>query len=476
MNRYPLTMIIPVILSGGVGSRLWPLSRALYPKQLLPLLGTKTMLQQTVGRIDNKQPIIVVCQEIHRFLVKEQLEQIDVDQAKIILEPEGRNTAPAIAVAAWQALQEDPQATILAMPADHLIMDNAGFLKKIELAQTLAQRNLLVTFGIKPTYPETGYGYIKTGKLLSKGCFKVDKFVEKPDLNIAQQYLSHGDYFWNSGIFLFKAQVFLDELEKHHPEIYHYCKESYQSLAVDNVFIRPQKAAFVKCPDESIDYAVMEKTELAAIVPADIGWSDIGSWKSLWQASPKDQSNNVTHGDVITEQSHNCHIHAGHRLVTTVGTQNLVIVETADAVLVADKTAVQNVKKIVDKLKLNERSETILHRKVYRPWGTYEGIDVDEKFQVKRITVKPGEQLSLQKHKFRAEHWVVVRGVATVTCNDECFDILENESTYIPLGALHRLENKRDSLLELIEVQTGNYFGEDDIERLDDRYGRGADD
>ena len=469
-------MIIPVILSGGVGSRLWPLSRALYPKQLLPLLGEKTMLQQTVGRIDSTQPIIVVCQEIHRFLVKEQLQQIDVHQAKIILEPEGRNTAPAIAIAAWQALRENPQAKILAMPADHLIVDQAGFLRKVELAQTQAEKNLLVTFGIKPTYPETGYGYIKTGELLTKGCFKVEKFVEKPDANIAQQYLSSGNYFWNSGIFLFKAQAFLDELKKHHPEIYSHCKASYQSLTVDNSFIRPDKAEFVKCPDESIDYAVMEKTELAAIVPADIGWSDIGSWKSLWQASPKDQSNNVTHGDVVTEQSHNCHIHAGHRLVTTVGTQNLVIVETADAVLVADKTAVQNVKKIVDKLKLNERSETMLHRKVYRPWGTYEGIDIDEKFQVKRITVKPGEQLSLQKHKFRAEHWVVVRGVATVTCNDESFDILENESTYIPLGALHRLENKQDHLLELIEVQTGNYFGEDDIERLDDRYGRGAND
>lgn len=451
---------------------MWPLSRALYPKQLLPLLGTKTMLQQTVSRINSNLPAIVVCQEIHRFLVKEQLEQVDIHDAKIILEPQGRNTAPAIALAAWQALKEDPQASILAMPADHLIIDTDGFLKKVELAATLSDQDLLVTFGIKPTYAETGYGYIKTGKLLSRGCFRVDKFVEKPDINIAQQYLSSGDYFWNSGIFLFKARVYLNELKKHQPEIYSHCKNSFQSSQIDNSFIRPHKAEFVKCPDESIDYAVMEKTEHAAIVPADIGWSDIGSWKSLWQASPKDQSNNVTHGDVITEKSHNCHIHADHRLVTTVGTQNLVIVETADAVLVADKTAVENVKNLVDKLKLNERPETTLHRKVYRPWGTYEGVDVDDKFQVKRITVKPGGQLSLQKHKFRAEHWIVVRGIATVSCNSDTFEIHENESTYIPLGALHRLENNQDSLLELIEVQTGQYFGEDDIERLDDKYGR----
>ena len=469
-------MIIPVILSGGVGSRLWPLSRALYPKQLLQLLGSKTMLQQTVQRVDNQQPVIVVCQEIHRFLVKEQLQQINVEQAKIILEPEGRNTAPAIAIAALQALNEDPAAMILAMPADHLIVDKEGFLKKVALAETLAQQNFLVTFGIKPTYPETGYGYIKIGKLLAKGCFDVDKFVEKPDLNDAQQYLSTGEYFWNSGIFLFKAQVFLDELKKHHPQIFQCCKNAYENLSIDNTFIRPDKREFIQCPDESIDYAVMEKTDLAAIVPADIGWSDIGSWKSLWHASPKDQSNNVTHGDVITEQSHNCYIHAGHRLVTTVGTQNLVVVETADAVLVADKTAVQHVKKLVDKLKLNERKETSLHRKVYRPWGSYEGVDIDDQFQVKRITVKPGAKLSLQKHKFRAEHWIVVRGIATVTCNEATFDVLENESTYIPLGSLHRLENKQDHLLELIEVQTGQYFGEDDIERLDDIYGRSVDD
>lgn len=465
-------MITPVILSGGVGSRLWPLSRALYPKQLLPLLGEKTMLQQTAVRAESSRPIIVVCQEIHRFLVKEQLEQIEIDDAKIILEPEGRNTAPAIAMAAWQALSDDPDATILAMPADHLIVDLTTFRKKIELAATMAERDLLVTFGIKPTYPETGYGYIKTGDLLSRGCYKVDKFVEKPDSNIAQQYLGSGEYFWNSGIFLFKARTYLDELKVLQPEIHQLCKESFLSLTRDDAFIRPGKTEFIACPDQSIDYAVMEKTELAAIVPADIGWSDIGSWKSLWQASPKDQSNNVTHGDVITEQSHNCHIHAGYRLVATVGTQNLVVVETADAVLVADKTSVQNVKKLVDRLKLNERTETNLHRKVYRPWGSYEGIDLDEKFQVKRITVKPGGQLSLQKHKFRAEHWVVVRGIATVTCGDQTFDIEENESTYIPLGALHRLENRQDSLLELIEVQTGEYFGEDDIERLEDRYGR----
>ena len=469
-------MLTPVILSGGVGSRLWPLSRALYPKQLLPLLGSRTMLQQTVERVIDHQPVIVVCQEIHRFLVKEQLEQIDQPNSKIILEPEGRNTAPAIALAAWKALQDDDDAVILVMPADHLIIDQLGFLKKVDLATSLAQQGFLVTFGIKPAYAETGYGYIKSGKLISKGCYEVDGFVEKPDKNVAEQYLSRGEYYWNSGMFVFKASVFLDELNTHNPEIYKHCRESFESLTVDSAFIRPDKSAFVECPDESIDYAVMEKTDLAAVVPADIGWSDIGSWKSLWQASPKDQCNNVTHGDVLAEQSHNCHIHAGHRLVATVGTQNLVVVETADAVLVADKASVQNVKLLVDRLKLNERSETNLHRKVYRPWGSYEGIDFDDKFQVKRIAVKPGGQLSLQKHQHRAEHWIVVRGVATVTCNEHSHEVKENESTYIPLGAVHRLENNEDTLLELIEVQTGKYFGEDDIERLDDVYGRGIDD
>ena len=434
------------------------------------------MLQQTVERIDSHNKLIVVCQEIHRFLVKEQLQQIDRDDTRIILEPQGRNTAPAIALAAWQSLAEDEEAKLLVMPADHLIVDQKGFMVKVALAEKLADDDLLVTFGIKPAYAETGYGYIKSGELISKGCFKVDKFVEKPDKNIAQTYLASGDYYWNSGIFLFKARTFLNELEKFEPEIFNFSKKACESIEIDNAFIRPDKEAFEKCPDESIDYAVMEKTSHSAVVPADIGWSDIGSWKSLWQASDKDQSNNVTKGDVITEQSHNCHIDAGHRLVTTVGVENLVVVETADAVLVANKSSVQKVKNLVDKLKLNERSETNLHRKVYRPWGSYEGVDIDDKFQVKRITVKVGGQLSLQKHKFRAEHWIVVRGTATVTRDHERYEVHENESTYIPLGAVHRLENEGDSLLELIEIQTGTYFGEDDIVRLEDVYGRNQND
>ena len=465
-------MLIPVILSGGVGSRLWPLSRALYPKQLLPLLGSKTMLQQTIDRIEEPDSMIVVSQEMHRFLVKEQLEQIELQQTNIILEPVGRNTAPAIALAAWHAIKNTNSAMLLVMPADHLIMDKAEFLKKVELAQQVADNNLLVTFGIKPQYAETGYGYIKSGELINKGCYRVEQFVEKPDKNVAQQYLNSGDYYWNSGMFLFKADVFLSELEKHSPEIHQKTKQASENINIDNNFIRPDRATFKACPDMSIDYAVMEQTELAAVVPADIGWSDIGSWKSLWQASSKDQSNNVIKGDVLTELSNNCHIHADHRLVAAVGAQNLVIVETADAVLVADKSSVQNVKQLVDQLKLNERKETTLHRKVYRPWGSYEGIDIDDKFQVKRISVKSGAQLSLQKHQHRAEHWIVVRGVATVTCDDRVFEVRENESTYIPLGSVHRLENKEDQLLELIEIQTGQYFGEDDIVRLEDIYGR----
>ena len=465
-------MLVPVILSGGVGSRLWPLSRALYPKQLLPLLGSKTMLQQTIDRVDDNSSLIIVSQEMHRFLVKEQLEESTLSQTQIILEPTGRNTAPAIALAAWQALTIDDDALLLVMPADHLIVDKDGFLRKVEIAQQIAEQNFLVTFGIKPQYPETGYGYIKSGQLINKGCYRVDQFVEKPDKNMAQQYLNSGDYFWNSGMFLFKANVFLSELEKYTPEIYQKTKLAFEQKATDNNFLRPDQAVFKSCPEMSIDYAVMEKTDLAAVVPADIGWSDIGSWTSLWHASNKDQSNNVIKGDVLTEQSNNCHIHADHRLVAAVGAQNLVIVETADAVLVADKSSVQNVKKLVDQLKLNERKETLLHRKVYRPWGSYEGVDLDDKFQVKRISVKPGAQLSLQKHQHRAEHWVVVRGVATVTCNDKVFEVNENESTYIPLGSVHRLENKADGLLELIEIQTGSYFGEDDIVRLEDIYGR----
>ncbi len=430
------------------------------------------MLQETVDRISDHQSTIVICQETHRFLVEEQLSQIGVNNPNIILEPVGRNTAPAIALAAMHCEMESQDNLLLVMPADHVIVDKEGFMEKVDLASNIAEEGFLVTFGIKPQYPETGYGYIKSGKLINKGCYQVEQFVEKPDKNIAQGYLASGDYFWNSGMFLFKASVFLSELNKHSPEIFNSIKSAYNKIEADRHFLRPGKSEFESCPEDSIDYAVMEETELAAVVPADIGWSDIGSWQSIWQLSNKDQSNNYIQGDVLTEKTCNCLIHAEHRLVTTVGTQNLIIVETADAVLVADKSSVQNVKQLVEQLKLNERQETSLHRRVYRPWGFYEGIDIDDQFQVKRIGVKPGGQLSLQKHAYRAEHWIVVRGIATVTRDDDIFEVRENESTYIPLGAVHRLENKEDTLLELIEIQTGSYFGEDDIVRLEDKYGR----
>ena len=462
-------MIIPVILSGGVGSRLWPLSRAKYPKQLLSLIGNQSMLQQTLKRVSKAERQIIVCQENQRFLIAEQASQYNVD---IILEPVGRNTAPAIALAAWHSLTTNKDAILLAMPADHLITDSKTFNETIELANAAAKQDYLITFGVKPDYPETGYGYIQSSEQLTDHCFQVNRFVEKPDTDTAQRYLDSDEYFWNSGIFLFKASSYLSQLKELHPEIYQNTKTAAEKFKRDGLFLRPKQADFESCPDESIDYAVMEKTTKAAMIKVNFGWSDIGSWKSLWKVSAKDEQNNSIIGDVISHDTQDCHIHASHRLIGTVGARDLVIVETADSVLVANKNKVQDVKHLVNQLKSQQRPETDLHRKVYRPWGSYEGVDIDDTFQVKRITVKPGAKLSLQKHRYRAEHWIVVRGVATVTCEEKVFDIRENESTYIPLGSLHRLENKQDSLLELIEVQTGTYFGEDDIVRLEDVYNR----
>lgn len=465
-------MIIPVILSGGIGSRLWPLSRAMYPKQLLSLIGTKTMLQQTAERSPQSESLIVVCAEDHRFMVKEQLSEIGIQKPHIILEPVGRNTAPAIAMAAWLAVQKDINAHLLVMPADHLIRDQNEFLDKVRVAEKLASEDYLTTFGIKPQYAETGYGYIQATETINEDSYLVQQFVEKPDEQTALQYLKSADYYWNSGIFLFKASVYLEELKQHSSNIYHQTEKAFKSPENDGVFIRPDKQAFVECPSDSIDYAVMEKTSKAAIIPTNMGWSDIGSWDALWANSPQDNHKNVIVGDVLVEQSENCYIHSEHRLVTAVGAKNLVIVETADAVLVADKTEVQHVKKLVETLKLNERSETDLHRRVYRPWGWYESIDQHSKFQVKRICVNSGAQLSLQQHQYRAEHWVVVSGIATITKDDDEFDLKENESTYIPQGSVHRLKNNQQEILELIEIQTGTYFGEDDIVRLEDIYGR----
>ncbi len=470
-------MLIPVILSGGAGSRLWPLSRESYPKQLLALLGHQSLLQNTVTRLEgltHDQPTpLVVCNESHRFLVAEQLRNIGISPAHIILEPIGRNTAPAAAVAAIMTLDQDPEALLLVLPADHLIVNTAAFHEAITAGIPLAQSNDLVTFGIVPHYPETGYGYINAIDVVKDSVAKsVKRFVEKPDIKMAQHYIDSGDYYWNSGMFLFKASQYLKELACFAPEMLEACQQSVNKALKDNDFLRLDETAFTACPSDSIDYAVMEKTKTAAVIPLEAGWNDVGAWSSLWEISEQDSSGNVILGDILTENIHNCYLRAEHRLLAAIGVENLMIVETADAVLVAHKDHVQKVKKIVSRLKASHRSEAELHRKVYRPWGSYEGIDAADRFQVKRITVNPGASLSLQMHYNRSEHWVVVKGTARITRDDEILILSENQSTYIPLGIKHRLENPGKVPLELIEVQSGSYLGEDDIVRFDDVYGR----
>jgi len=472
-------MITPVILSGGVGSRLWPLSRKLHPKQLQVLHGEDTMLQATCLRLKNltdRNNNIVVCNETHRFLVAEQLRQIK-DKASILLEPVGRNTAPAIAIAAYAAMEQDPEAILLVLPADHLIMNSSALLESIEQGHILAQQGQLVTLGIVPNRVETGYGYIHRGaKFDDLLAYQVDDFKEKPDAKTAQGYLDTGEYYWNSGMFIFSAQVYLDELKRHAADIHTRCQQAFEdiSLDLDSDFVRVDQKSFSACRSDSIDYAVMEHTDKAAVVPLDAGWNDIGAWSALWEVADKDAQGNHCQGDVLQQNSHNCYIRAEHRLVATVGIDNLIVVETADAVLVADKDQVQNVKQIVSQLEHSERSESELHSKVYRPWGYYETMDEDEnsRFQVKRIQVNPGASLSLQMHHHRSEHWIVVRGTAKVTCDKKSFLLTENQSTYIPLGASHRLENPGKIPLEIVEIQSGTYLGEDDIVRLDDEYGR----
>nr|BCN19442.1 mannose-1-phosphate guanylyltransferase [Vibrio metoecus] len=469
-------MITPVIMAGGTGSRLWPLSRELYPKQFLDVTGKGTMLQQTVERLSsiNHQAPILVCNEEHRFIAAEQMRLGGFEHGGIILEPVGRNTAPAIALAALRATIEskgEEDVTLLVLAADHLINDEEAFVKSVEAALPFASSNKLVTFGIVPNKPETGYGYIKAGAL-EGSAFAVDKFVEKPDIETAKRYLASGEYFWNSGMFMFKAGRYLEELEKHAPEILTVCKRAIESPSLDQEFIRVDKDIFETCPKDSIDYAVMEKTDSAIVVPMDAGWSDVGSFSALWETSSKDSHNNVLNGDVITVDSSNNYIRAENKLVASVGVNNLVIVETKDALLVADKDRVQDVKVVVEKLKLAKRTEQILHREVYRPWGKYDSIDQGKRDQVKRITVKPGEKLSIQKHHHRAEHWIVVSGTASVLVGEETRLVTENESVYIPIGAVHALENPGKIPLEMIEVQTGTYLGEDDIVRFEDRYGR----
>lgn len=469
-------MLHPVILSGGSGTRLWPLSRQNQPKQFLALMGDHSLYQETVlraSKLPGAQPPITVCSDDHRFMVGEQLQAIRIASGGILLEPAARSTAPAIALAALHALSRDPDATVLVMPADHLIDDEAAFRGAVEAATGLAGQGWLVTFGITPEYAETGYGYILRGDSLGDGGYRVERFVEKPDKDTAERYVAEGTYAWNSGMFLFRAQRYLDELATHAPVILAAARNAMAASKADLDFIRVDHDAFAASPSDSIDYAVMEKTDRAAVVPVSCGWSDIGSWSSLWSVAERDDDGNRYEGDVIAVDTRDSLVRASERrMIATIGVEDLVIVDTADATLVARKDRVQDVKAVVDRLKQAGRQEHLFHRKVYRPWGSYDSIGVGPRFQVKRIVVKPGAALSLQKHAHRAEHWVVVSGVAEVTCDDRVFDLHENESTYIPLGSVHRLRNRGTEPVELIEVQSGSYLGEDDIVRLEDVYGR----
>ena len=467
-------MIIPIIMAGGSGTRLWPLSRSLYPKQFLSLINENSLLQETLKRLDglNCLPPVIVSNNEHRFIVAEQLRQFGVDDFQIILEPVGRNTAPAVALAALKALELHGDHHMLVLAADHAIQDIEAFHAAVLAAEQESVDNKLVTFGIVPTKPETGYGYIKKGEQVKNSVFKVNSFVEKPDLETAKNYLEQKCYLWNSGMFMFKASVYLDELKKFRPDILAACKESLSSASTDLDFIRLNSDVFAECPDESIDYAVMEKTQDCVVIPLDADWSDIGSWTSLWEISEKDEHENVSHGDVINYNSRNNYIYSEGSLISTVGVNNLIIVQTKDALLVAQQDNVQDIKKIVEILKKQKRSEHISHREVYRPWGRYDSVERGDRYQVKRITVKPGECLSTQMHHHRAEHWVVVAGTAKVTCGERTYFVTENESTFIPIGTVHTLENPGKIPLEVIEIQSGVYLGDDDIVRLSDKYGR----
>jgi mannose-1-phosphate guanylyltransferase / mannose-6-phosphate isomerase len=465
--------MIPVILSGGSGTRLWPLSRGHYPKQFLPLVSSRTMLQETMLRLANVAELeapIAVCNQDHRFMMADQLLEIGIKPSAIILEPVGKNTAPAVAMAALSAKSEND--ILLILPADHVIADVDAFHQAIAQAAILAEQGFLVTLGIVPTKPETEYGYIKRDGVLQGDAFKVASFVEKPDLETAKGYLQSGDYFWNSGMFMFTAGNFLKELEKFNPRMLSVCRQALAEAKVDLDFIRLDKTTFSTCPADSIDYAILEKTDKAAVIPLDAGWNDVGSWSALWDVTEKDASGNAISGDVITKDTRNSFIFAENKLVTVIGLQDLIVVETKDAVMVAAKDKVHEVKQIVEQLKNLGRGEVDNHRKVYRPWGHYDSVDNGERHQTKRIVVKPGAKLSLQKHHHRAEHWVIVKGTAMVTKGDERILITENESIYIPLGVVHCLENPGVIPLEIVEVQSGSYLGEDDIVRFEDQYGR----
>ncbi|SDU60425.1 mannose-1-phosphate guanylyltransferase/mannose-6-phosphate isomerase [Desulfobacula phenolica] len=470
-------MIIPVILAGGSGTRLWPLSRELYPKQLINIYNEHTMLQNTVLRLEGLEMLgspIVVCNEEHRFMTAEQLRNIEIEPNAIILEPVGRNTAPAIALAALKAMENSDDPILLVLPADHVIEKIAAFHAAIKAGLKYAKKDNLITFGIIPDSPETGYGYIKIGEVLETdtGAATIEKFVEKPDLDTARKYLESGSYCWNSGMFMFRASAIIKELEAHAPDIMMPCKEVISKGVQDLDFFRLSLDGFKNIESESIDYAVMEKTFKGIVIPFEAGWNDLGSFDALWQTGKKDENLNVIKGDVLTHDVKESYIKSESSLIAAVGIEKFVIVETKDAILVSPRDRVQDVKKIVKQLKDHNREESVIHRKVYRPWGSYETIDIETRFQVKRITVKPGAKLSLQKHFHRAEHWTVVSGSAIVTKGEKQILLKEDESTYISLGTAHRLENPGKIPLELIEVQSGSYLGEDDIVRFDDVYGR----
>ena len=471
-----MSMIHPIILSGGTGSRLWPLSRSLFPKQLLALAGDQSLIQDTVLRArgtDFAAPLIV-CNTEHRFLIAEQMRQAGIAPQGIVLEPVGRNTAPATAIAALIVAEKNPESLMLLMPADHIVRNRTAFLQAVDRAAAAARQNYLVTFGITPDAPETGYGYIRRGAALDglADSFAVARFVEKPDAATAAGYVASGDYSWNSGMFLFKASVFLAELERLEPQMLAHCREALAKGGKDLDFFRLDSAAFGKAKAISIDYAVMERTNKAAVVPVEMGWSDIGSWEALWTTATRDASGNATKGDVMHHGTRNSYLRSEGPLVAAVGIEDVVVVATQDAVLVSHKSASQDVKRIVEQLEKSGRELHTTHRKVYRPWGSYEGIDNGDNYQVKHIIVSPGAKLSLQMHHKRAEHWIVVSGTARVTCDDKVFPLKENQSTYIPLGSKHRLENTGTEPLHLIEVQSGSYLGEDDIVRFEDTYGR----
>jgi mannose-1-phosphate guanylyltransferase len=467
-------MIVPVILSGGSGSRLWPISRKQFPKQFINLVNIETSLfQDTVRRLPkNISDPLIICNEEHRFIVAEQLRQIKSKNKGVILEPVGKNTAPAIAIAALHLLKNNVDPILLVLSADHSINNDDKFHKSIEIGKKIAEMNKLASFGVIPSDPNTGYGYIEFDNSSSKDFYDIISFTEKPSKKIAQKYIDSGNYYWNSGIFMFKASVYLDELQKYEPEIYSSCLNSFIKVKKDFDFIRLDKKEFINCPSKSIDYAVMEKTNYASVVPLNSNWSDVGSWASLWDEKTKDKDNNVINGDVILNKVNNSYIHSSSRLVTASNISDLVIIDTQDALLVSSRVNSQNIKEIVKKLSNENRKESESHRKIYRPWGYFDSIDNGNGFQVKRISVNPGAKLSLQKHQKRAEHWVIVKGIASITCGEKKFRLIENQSTYIPKGEVHRLENNEKYPLEIIEIQTGSYLGEDDIIRLEDEYKR----